>query len=444
MLYDRMNVQWKSAHAFLASKMDIRTFFVISLIFAVFLVYIVSISNRWYDVINYFGQMNQLFAGQMPYRDFMFEYPPFSMVFMAIPRLFTSNEYIYCILYSVLTFVFFIVGVIYISKISRLYNQTKTNMIVFAAFTLIFANIFLLTRYDIFPTTMCIIALYCYLQKRYALSWFVLSLAVMTKLFPVFIGPFLLIPLLLKKDWSGAAKGVLICIATCLVVSLPFIIADLSTAFDYLIYHIDRGLQVESVAASFVMVLNIFDPSITTVIHDYGSDNLTGALPDAIAPLLNYGFILSFMLFLGWVFIKLYRRRNSMDPELLRKLVILAGVASVMMFLAWSKVFSAQFVIWAIMLLAFTHFSVFDRKTRSEILVLTLIYGILSTINGGFTCGNLEFLNNTSIMIIFLRNIVHIMLIIWIVRLFVKTIKTADQSVKNDSRMIVNEKASKE
>ena len=442
MLYDKINDRWKSLQAFLAPRLDIRTFFILSLIFAVFLVYIVGFSNRWYDVINYFNQMNYLFAGQMPYRDFMFEYPPFSMVFMAIPRLFTSNEYVYCILYSALTFVFFIIGAIYIYKISKLYNQTKTNIMVFVAFTFIFANIFLLTRYDIFPTTMCIIALYFYLQKRYTLSWFVISLAVMTKLFPIFIVPFLLIPLLLRKDWSGAVKGILICIATCTAISLPFIIADFSTAFDYLIYHIDRGLQVESVAASFVMMINIFDPGITTVIHNYGSDNLTGALPDAIAPLLSYGFIFSFLLFLSWVFIKLYQKKESMDPELLQKLVILAGVASVMIFLAWSKVFSAQFIIWAIMLLAFTHFSVFDRKMRSEILFLTLIYGILSTINGGFTCGNLEFLDNVSIAVIFLRNIVHIILIVWIVRLFVRTVKTADQSVEHDLKIIFNEKAS--
>ena len=414
-------------------------FFIVSLILSVFFIYYVNDSGRWYDVLNYFDQMNLLFAGEMPYRDFMFEYPPFSMVFMAIPRLFTSDSHIYCIIYSILTFIFFIIGMIYISKISKMYNLTKTNMMVFVAFTLIFANIFLLTRYDIFPTTMCIVALYYYLQKKYCISWLIISLAVMTKLFPIFIIPFLLIPFLLRKDWYGAVKGILTCAAVCVLVSLPFIIADPSTALDYLTYHLDRGLQVESVAASFIMVLNFFNPGMITVVHNYGSDNLAGALPDAIAPLLSYGFILTFILLLGWVIFKLYERRKSIDQELLQKMVMLAGVAAVMVFLALSKVFSAQFVVWAIMLLAFTQFSVFDHKLRFEILLLTLAYGILSAINGIFTCGDLEFLNNGSILIIFLRNITHIILIVWIIRLFIKSLKTADLTIKRDFSIITDE-----
>jgi Predicted integral membrane protein len=438
-LHKRINDLLTSVRTISTSKLDIRMFFIVSLILSVFFIYYVNDSGRWYDVLNYFDQMNLLFAGEMPYRDFMFEYPPFSMVFMAIPRLFTSDSHIYCIIYSILTFIFFIIGMIYISKISKMYNLTKTNMMVFVAFTLIFANIFLLTRYDIFPTTMCIVALYYYLQKKYCISWLIISLAVMTKLFPIFIIPFLLIPFLLRKDWYGAVKGILTCAAVCVLVSLPFIIADPSTALDYLTYHLDRGLQVESVAASFIMVLNFFNPGMITVVHNYGSDNLAGALPDAIAPLLSYGFILTFILLLGWVIFKLYERRKSIDQELLQKMVMLAGVAAVMVFLALSKVFSAQFVVWAIMLLAFTQFSVFDHKLRFEILLLTLAYGILSAINGIFTCGDLEFLNNGSILIIFLRNITHIILIVWIIRLFIKSLKTADLTIKRDFSIITDE-----
>ena len=444
MLHERITNLLTSARTLSMSKLDIRMFFIVSLILSVFFVYFVSVSERWYDVGDYFGHMNNIFAGMIPYRDFTFEYPPFSIVFMAIPRLFTSDEYVYCLIYSALTFIFFIIGMIYISKISKMYNLTKTNMMAFVAFTLIFANIFLLTRYDIFPTTMCIIALYYYLQKKYCMSWIIISLAVMTKLFPIFIVPFLLIPFLLRKDWCGAVKGILTCAAVCILVSLPFIITDPSTAFDYLTYHLERGLQVESVAASFVMILNFFDPGMISVVHDYGSDNLTGALPDAIAPLLSYGFILIFILFLGWVTFKLYERRKSMDQELLQKMAILAGVAAVMIFLALSKVFSAQFVIWAIMLLAFTQFSVFDHKLRFEILLLTLAYGILSAINGLFTCGDLEFLSNGSVLVVSLRNIIHIMLIVWIVRLFVKSIKTADLTVKRDFSVVTDENSSNE
>jgi len=444
MLHEKINNFLTSVRAFSTPRLDIRIFFIISLILSVFFVYFVDTFGRWYDVHNYFDQMNLLFAGGMPYSDFMFEYPPFSMVFMAIPRMFTSNEQIYYIIYSALAFIFFIIGMIYISKISKMYNLTKTNMMAFVAFTLIFTNIFLLTRYDIFPTTMCIIALYYYLQKKYCVSWLIISLAVMTKLFPIFIVPFLLIPFLLRKDWCGAVKGILTCTAVCVLISLPFIIADPSTAFDYLTYHLDRGLQVESVAASFIMILNFFNPGMITVVHNYGSDNLAGALPDAIAPLLSYGFILTFILLLGWVTFKLYERRKSLDHELLQKMVILAGVTSVMIFLALSKVFSAQFVIWAIMLLAFTQFSVFDRKMRFEILLLTVAYGILSAINGLFTCGDLEFLSNGSILIISLRNIIHIMLIIWIIRLFMKSIKTADLTVKRDFSIVTGENSSNE
>ena len=202
---------------------------------------------------------------------------------------------------------------------------------------------------------------------------------------------------------------VLIAAATCLLVELPFLLADPSTAFSYLTYHSDRGLQVESVAGGFFLLYGKIFPSDIYVAYGFGSDNVVGVAPDALASFMNPlmgGILLVFVVLMG---VRIARAHMGRDVEL-----FLAGAvctAMVMLFIAFSKVYSAQYVIWILLLIPFTQASCFDEGRRNRILMTMLPFGLFTFLSySSYHVFGVLDMNWMSTIMIFVKNIFHIVL----------------------------------
>jgi hypothetical protein len=403
---------------------SVKRFVKISFLIVLMFIPIIIYFAKWADVDHYFTYASYVVEGLVPYRDFDFEYPPLSLLFMVIPRLFTSDHDTYCIIQTFQAFIFFAIGVYYVSKIAEM-NKTHNGRLLFLLLiTLLMANMFVIARNDIYPTVFCIMSFYYFFQKKYTASWIFISLGVMTKIFPLFIAPVLFIPLLLKKDHIAVIKGIIICVSTCLLISLPFIILDPSTAFSYLFYHLDRGLQIESVASSFIMFFNIFDPGIISVGFSYGSHNLVGELPDAVSYMLGYVMPIALLVFFIWALMRIYRMRSDWDSMHVHRIAAVVGLEMIIIFIMFNKVFSAQYIIWVLMLLTITQFYCFNTKIRNELIALAFFYGVFSMINGDFTYDYLVELNNGAVLVVFIRNILHIALMIEVIRLIIIETRT--------------------
>ncbi len=83
-------------------------------------------------------------------------------------------------------------------------------------------------------------------------------------------------------------------------------------------------------------------------------------------------------------------------------------------------VFSAQYVIWVMMLLILTQFDCFDKGSRNTIFILTVIYGMFSMINGDFTYNHLTQLDIGAVLVIFIRNILHLISLRVVIHLLIK------------------------
>ena len=411
------------------NKRLIWVFFIISILILIFCLTVWDIYAKWNDVYLYFGYANNLFDGMVPYKDFVFEYPPFIIPFIAFPRLFTSDLQTYCTLFSIMTITCFIIGTIFMLKIAKLFGSTNVRILIFAALTLIMTNTYLIARYDIFPVTLCIVGIYFYLQKKYDYAWITIAIGTMTKLFPILFLPIFLIPLLVKKDYRNAMRGIILALAVAVIISLPFIISDLSSAFDYLSYHTDRGIQIESVAASIFLFIDIFYPGTVGMVFNYGSSNLTGPWPEAIAPLMMYFLLVAVLAFLSWLLVALYRKRESIGHENIEKILVVAGVTLFMIFIAFSKVFSAQFVIWILMLLALTQIGLFSTKDKNRILIIAIIYGVLSGFCG-FFYDQIAQQYPSVITLLLIRNVLHVVFAAYLVHLLAKTINQFDPKDK--------------
>ena len=369
-----------------------------------------ALSNMWGDLDHYYDNAGDVLSGLMPYSEAKFEYPPLSLVFMLIPRVLTWDLESFHYGCAVLTYVFLAIGSYFLVRIAdeRIGCRWQTHLIMILV--VLFGNYFVIARNDVYPTVMAIIAFWLYLKDRHVLAFIMMALAAMTKMYPaIFLIP-MLMPLVLKGEWKKGVMCLLAAATVCFIVELPFLITDPSTAFAYLNYHSDRGIQVESVAASFFMIYDLIVPGNLSVVFAYGSDNLSGAGPDALAPFMNTILAIVLISFVAVMLVRIHRLRVS---ETTGPQVVLISVTMLMLFIAFSKVYSAQYLIWILMLLPLTQMSCFGRTDRMMVLLVTIPFGLFSVFSYiGYNAIGLPELDSVAVFFTSMKNILHILLTI--------------------------------
>lgn len=365
----------------------------------------------WGDLDHYYANAGDVLDGKMPYSMFQFEYPPVSLLFMLIPRIFTWNLNSFHYGCAILTYVFFILGSYFLIRTADKCIGCRWQTNLYLLCTVIFGSYFVIARNDVYPTVMVIISLWCYLNRRFIPAFVIMSLAALTKLYPALFLPLMIIPFILKKDWRNFGVALVLVAVTGIIVESPFILTDPSTAFAYLTYHSDRGIQVESVASSFFMVFNLFFPEDLGVVFNYGSDNITGVGPDLISPYMDDIMWVVLISFFVWMLFR--TAKVNLDKERIMATIGLMCVTMLMLFIAFSKVYSAQYYIWIVLLLPFTQFSYFSKHYRREICLLFIPFALFTMASYlGYMWFGLMRLDSFAICLTAMKNVLHILLLL--------------------------------
>ncbi|MDR1954970.1 MAG: hypothetical protein LBP82_03340, partial [Candidatus Methanoplasma sp.] len=152
----------------------------------------------------------------------------------------------------------------------------------------------------------------------------------------------------------------------------------------------------------------------------YGSDNLMGPWPDAVAPyLLPLVFLILIVIYARYAY-KLYRLRvNGQDNEN-NRMILLGGAVllSILSFILAGKTFSSQYLIWAIPFIVFMLMTALDHVSKNRIFILSAAAIILTQLNFAVNIG--IFGGGTNItdggmMIILARNLVMLALFAYVV-----------------------------
>ncbi|MBR2255126.1 MAG: hypothetical protein IJ856_04870, partial [Candidatus Methanomethylophilaceae archaeon] len=226
----------------------------------------------------------------------------------------------------------------------------------------------------------------------------------------------MVVPFLVKKDWKSVFVYVALSAAVCVLCELPFIIADPSTAFSYLTYHSDRGIQVESMAASLLFLYNYLVPGSVGFGHSYGSENLMGSAADAVArfaDVLMPVVLMAFLLF----FIVVLAKKKVEDEKTLMAAVCLASEIMVMLFIICGKVYSAQYAIWILALVPAILFQLTGNDVRHKVLAVALTYAIVDGL-ATFAYNSIGF-NTAYDLVVFAqlaKNLVHVGLVLYLVK----------------------------
>ena len=204
----------------------------------------------------------------------------------------------------------------------------------------------------------------------------------MTKVYPVVLFPAYIIPFFVNRDWKNAWRTVaFLAVIMTAMVALPYI-AGSGLITEFIEYHSSRPLQIESVAASFISVAKMFGLTDAVILDSYGSTNLIGAWPDAIAPHMTVLMgILVMAMYAVYTYL-LIRIRKIGDRAESQQIVFGCGaLLSILLFIVAGLIFSAQYIIWAVPFILFLFLLPIGHPVKKNLLILSTIILALTQLN---------------------------------------------------------------
>jgi hypothetical protein len=270
------------------------------------------VGSHYSDVHVYSTYAHLMTGGKIPYRDFFDEYPP-----LAQPVLLAAVN----VTLFKLVLVACGIGIVWLLA---LVFDSLPAVALFAVSPLLVGPIFL-NAYDLWPAFLLTAALALFVRNKPMWAFAVLGAATAAKIYPVAVLPVALffVPRACRVRGLAWFAGVFV------VAHLPFLaLGPGGLRFSYTV-QLERGLELNSLGASLLMAIN----HRVLANQPPGSLNVTGGTARAVAAV-------STLLVLAAIAAATWRYARG------RLSFLTACAAAVTGFVAFDKVFSAQYVAW--------------------------------------------------------------------------------------------------
>ena len=375
--------------------------------------------NGWHmqDLQRYMNSARHLLDGQVPYRDFAFEYPPLALIPMTLPAL---PEIVGAAGWRIARFCFWFLvsntawscGVaLCVRRLGRRWQTPRRAVISACAYVaLTFVGVALFPwRFDLFPALLTAIAVVLVLEGLPVAAGTVLAVAIETKLYPIALVPIILVRYWANAEWRpvlrfGAATAV-----AAFALAAPFAAASPHDVMSFLRYHELRGLQIESLAGGLLMAAHAMGMLHVGVTENYGALHLVSPAADAVIPFLLPAFAAA----TGGVTLVAHRRfddERASSGEVRDNTFVGFVCLSLLVFILANKVLSPQYMIWLLPFIAL-------RSTWDIGLAVTII--ALTVCIFPFNYGRLAGLEPSAIAMLNARNALLVVLairLLWTLR----------------------------
>ena len=295
------------------------------------------------DIALYQTYGERLAGGLVPYRDFGFEYPPGALPAIVLPALVTGTVHAYRIAFVAELALVGVVAVLLLDAVLRRLELPRRERIlslaVVALAPLLLGGV-ILTRFDLVPAAVVLAALALAVAGRRRAAALVVGVGAAVKLYPALLLPPLAIDAWRRGGRRELAIVVGLAVAPVALAYIAFFAVAPDGVLDSLGRQIGRPLQIESVGAGLLLALHQAFGMGLGWTSGSGSQNLTGTGAGVLAAL--QGVVQVVAVVLVWV---AYARGPSTAERLVRY-----GAASVVAFVALSKVLSPQFLVWLVLL----------------------------------------------------------------------------------------------
>jgi uncharacterized membrane protein len=297
--------------------------------------------NLIIDTVEYHRYGVAMMHGHLPYRDFGVEYPPGALPVFVAPAVGHDGFSLYNREFQILMALCGVGALLAMTVALRFLRASAEHTaaaLAFAALAPLVLGSVILYRYDLWPAALVVAGLAAVLAGRERLGFASLGLGIAAKVFPV-----VLLPPALAYVWRTRGRTeALLCLgaaaAVVAVAVLPFLIVAPHGLWESVARQTTRPLQIESLASAVLLAAHQAGGLTITMESSHGSQNLVGSLPHALG--IASTALLVVVLLAIWV-------ASVHGPATPDRLVRFAA-ASLVAFVALSKVLSPQFLIWLI------------------------------------------------------------------------------------------------
>ena len=287
------------------------------------------------DISLYREAGESILRGEIPYRDFFIEYPPGSLPAFIFPALASASRDGFTDLFSLEMALTLAVTLLLTALAARKLRGSYSWILPAATFALAALLLYpvAVTRYDaLVALTLGLAVFFAAPGGRYiVLAYASLGVGAAAKLVPALAT----LPLALTRRW--VVPGYAVFVAMLALFFVPFALLGGRGFLQSFAYQAERGLQVESFAASVLISLRSADG----VVFEHGAFEVRGAgvgLVTSLSPLST----LVLLAVTGLVMYGEYRRFGGLRVEAFPR----HAAALILAFMLGSKVLSPQYMIW--------------------------------------------------------------------------------------------------
>lgn len=300
--------------------------------------------QRLTDLPVYDDTARKITDGAVPYRDFDFEYPPLAAVLITVARLLPLPFSTGFSLVMLVALCATALGVIATARSLGMgvRRQVAAGGVV-ALLPLVLGD-FVATRFDLVLAALLAWMLWAAVALRWRTAWTLFAAAVALKLAPVALLPLLVVWHRRHGGRRAALGGAGLAAVGVVATFVPFLARSPDGVWRMFTYHLDRPLQIESSGSAYLLGLHALADIRLRVETTFGSQNLIGDGPVAIAALSTALTVIGVIAVCVTV-AALLRRTSGVDAA---RLFVTGAAATLTVMVATGKVLSPQFLLWIV------------------------------------------------------------------------------------------------
>jgi hypothetical protein len=292
--------------------------------------------ERVNDLFVYRVLAEPVLGGGLPYRDVFLEYPPLAAPVVALPGVIGTGEEVFRAAFAGWTLLLAAAVVLLCGVLAARTGGDARRALLAAALMPLLCGAMVRTHFDLAPVALLLGALLLLATGRPRSGMAVLGLAAMTKGFPLVVAPVALAWLATRADRRALLQSAAALLAALALPAGAALAMSPSGALDAVSYHLERPVQVESLPAGGLLLLDALDAGEADSVKSHRSDGLEHPAADALAA-VGIAAMLAVLALLAAL-------AAGGDARGL----VLASLAAVAAFAVLGKVLSPQYVLWLV------------------------------------------------------------------------------------------------
>lgn len=263
----------------------------------------------------------------IPYIQKAIPYPVLLGFIIYLHGVFSKNNDTFFAINSISLSIFAILDLLLVYKIAKDLGTLKKWRVIL--FWILSPSVFIYSIYnwDVIPIFMTLLSIYFYLKKRDILASIILSLAISTKFFPIFLLPAIILERWKEKDLKAVKKIILTTVVLTVAINLPFALNNFFAWSFFFQHSLTRDHSLDTIWTTLWVVSDqVLGP---TVPIRYTFENTINKL--------------SLVLFFAGSLVVFWRAWKS--PK---KVFLPLSLSFFLVFLLVTRTFSAGYILWVL------------------------------------------------------------------------------------------------